>query len=115
MNIFGEINETKQRQNNTVCQQDIVTLNKILKPQLIIVLGSSYSASLALLISETNKKIQAVIAFSPVEYLKKITVAQGITSIRIPVFATSSKKKLHRHGTFLNVSIKSTLTNLYPT
>ncbi|MDJ0646497.1 MAG: alpha/beta hydrolase [Flavobacteriaceae bacterium] len=61
----------------------------------IILVGSSYSASLALWIAgERNKKVKAVAAFSPGEYLKGKDVAKLIKPLRIPVFVTSSKREI---------------------
>ena len=60
----------------------------------IILVGSSYSASLALWIaSERNKKVKAVAAFSPGEYLKGKNLAKLIEPINIPVFITSSNRE----------------------
>jgi dienelactone hydrolase len=57
----------------------------------IVVLGSSYSASLCLMIALKNKNIKAVIAFSPGEYFeKKNLVADTVKELSIPVFAASS-------------------------
>lgn len=60
----------------------------------IILVGSSYSASLALWIGVDSKKIKAIAAFSPGEYLKGINLTKTIKSINIPVFATSSKREI---------------------
>lgn len=63
--------------------------------QPIILIGSSYSASLALLIaSEGNKKVKAVVAFSPGEYLKGVNLAHAIKDIKIPTLILSSKKEI---------------------
>ena len=60
----------------------------------IILVGSSYSASLALWIAgEHNKKIKAVAVFSPGEYLKGKNLAKLIKPIKIPAFVTSSKRE----------------------
>lgn len=60
----------------------------------IILVGSSYSASLSLWIAgERNKKIKAVAAFSPGEYLKGRNLAELIKPIKTPVFVTSSKRE----------------------
>ena len=62
--------------------------------QPIILVGSSYSASLALWIAgERNKKIKAVAAFSPGEYLKGKNLAKLIKPIKIPAFITSSNRE----------------------
>lgn len=61
----------------------------------IILVGSSYSASLALWIAgERNKKVKAVVAFSPGEYLKGKNLAELIKPLKIPVFITSSKREI---------------------
>ena len=61
--------------------------------QQIILVGSSYSATLALLIGNTSDKVKAVAAFSPGEYFKTINVQNSIKNSSKPVFVTSSKKE----------------------
>jgi dienelactone hydrolase len=57
----------------------------------IILMGSSYSASLVLKIAATNPRVLAVIAFSPGEYFSdKKFVAHNIVRLTKPVFTTSS-------------------------
>ena len=60
----------------------------------IILVGSSYSASLALWLGVENKKIKAVAAFSPGEYLKNMKLADIIKQLQIPTFVTSSKREI---------------------
>jgi len=61
----------------------------------IILVGSSYSAALSLLTaSEKSEKIKAVVAFSPDEYLKGINLATAISSLKISLFVTSSRKEI---------------------
>jgi hypothetical protein len=62
--------------------------------QPIIILGSSYSASLALLISTETDKIKAAIVFSPGEYLKNVKLAEEIKSLTKPIFATGARKEI---------------------
>lgn len=59
----------------------------------IILVGSSYSAALALLIGNRNPKVKAVIAFSPGEYLKGYTLSDSIAGFSKPLFVTSSHKE----------------------
>ncbi len=61
--------------------------------QPIILVGSSYSASLALWIASTNKKVKTVAAFSPGEYLRGKNLAELIKPLSIPTFITSSKRE----------------------
>ncbi|MCF6182031.1 alpha/beta hydrolase [Lutibacter sp.] len=59
----------------------------------IILIGSSYSATLVLLIGDNSDKVKAIVAFSPGEYYKTIDVKNSIKDIEKPVFVTSSKKE----------------------
>jgi dienelactone hydrolase len=57
----------------------------------IVVLGSSYSASMALLLAKENPQIRALIVFSPGEYFNKPTFLRDtIARLDIPIFAASS-------------------------
>jgi predicted alpha/beta superfamily hydrolase len=62
----------------------------------IILFGSSYSASLCLLISTETNKIKATIAFSPGEFLKGLKLNEEIRSLDKPTFVTSSKKEIEQ-------------------
>jgi dienelactone hydrolase len=60
----------------------------------IILLGSSYSASLALKIANENSHVFAVMAFSPGEYFaQKGFIATHINGLKKPVFLSSSKEE----------------------
>ena len=61
--------------------------------QLIILVGSSYSATLAMLIGNKSSKVKAIVAFSPGEYYKNIDVKNAIKGLSKPTFVTSSKKE----------------------
>jgi hypothetical protein len=57
----------------------------------IILVGSSYSASLSLLEAKDNKNVTAVIAFSPGEYFETENyIRNHIAGLSKPVFATST-------------------------
>jgi dienelactone hydrolase len=57
----------------------------------VIIFGSSYSASLSLLLAKENKHISAVIAFSPGEYFEKENMIRDtIKGLSKPIFAASS-------------------------
>lgn len=64
--------------------------------QPIILVGSSYSATLALLIGKDSEKVKAIAAFSPGEYYKGISVKDEIKSLQKPTFVTSSKKEAEK-------------------
>ena len=60
----------------------------------VVLVGSSYSASLALKIAASNKKVNAVLAFSPGEYFgDKLNLKKEIAELIVPVFTTSSKEE----------------------
>lgn len=87
----------KQTPNFNDAEQDIIAAvefvySKNQKP--VILMGSSYSASLSLKIAAENNKVGAVIVFSPGEYFDdKTFVGSHIKKLICPVFATSSKEE----------------------
>jgi dienelactone hydrolase len=57
----------------------------------VVIFGSSYSASLSLLLAKENKHINAVIVFSPGEYFEKENMIRDtIRGLSKPIFAASS-------------------------
>ena len=59
----------------------------------VIVWGSSYSASLVLKLGASKENVQAVLAFSPGEYIKGSNISESIVGLTKPTFVTSSKKE----------------------
>jgi dienelactone hydrolase len=60
----------------------------------VVLVGSSYSASLVLKIAAGNDKVKAVLAFSPGEYFgSKLNLKESIKTLSQPVFVTSSKEE----------------------
>ena len=58
----------------------------------VVIFGSSYSASLSLLLANNNPAVSAIIAFSPGEYFgKENLIRDTIKGMSKPVFAASSK------------------------
>ncbi len=113
MKVFGNVNEAKNRAK----EEGLATGYLDAKPDIesavdyayelnnkkgIILLGSSYSASLALLISTKTDKIKSVLAFSPGEYLKGIDLADEIRLVNTPAFVTSSKKEINQVSALIN-------------
>ena len=105
MKVFGVVNETSAlaKQNGLAtgyldAKQDIeAAINyayELNGKKPIIILGSSYSASLALLISAKTDKVKAVVVFSPGEYLKDVKLAEEIKTLAKPIFATGAKKEI---------------------
>ena len=60
----------------------------------IMIVGSSYSASLVLLIGKDNPKVKAIAAFSPGEYIKGAKLTGNLTDFKKPIFLTSSQKEI---------------------
>lgn len=82
----------------------------------IILLGSSYSASLALIEASNNFKVKAVIAFSPGEYFDdKQYVKNQTLRLFIPVLALSTVSEYNDMVDLLNHIPKKHLTLFRPT
>lgn len=126
MKVFGETNETKDRAK----AKGLATGYLNAKPDIeaaidyayelndknkIILFGSSYSASLALLVSTQTDKIKATIAYSPGEYLKGVNLANEIKTIDKPTYVTSPKAEIQQvTDVTKNVNLKL-LTHFIPT
>lgn len=102
--LNGIVNETaanavskKKGQSYLDAEQDIIDAIEFLYDKYkrkIILCGSSYSASLALMIAKKNEHILGVVAFSPGEYFdEKDYVSKRIRGLLKPVFITSSKEE----------------------
>lgn len=102
--VNGVTNETaalakKKNLNPTFedTEQDINAAIDYLQTQYkqkVILLGSSYTASLALKIAVENPRISAVVAYSPGEYFSDKNFIKGsIEKLTKPVFVTSSKEE----------------------
>ncbi len=102
--VNGIVNETaadaKEKKLNPTfedAEADILAAIDYLQTQYkqkIILLGSSYSASLVLKIAATNDRVSAVAVFSPGEYFSdKNFIRNSIESLDKPVFITSSRQE----------------------
>jgi len=81
----------------------------------IILLGSSYSASLALIEATNNFKVKAVIAFSPGEYFDNDHfVKESTSNLFVPVLALSGKNEFFAMEEMLNHLNKKHLTLFRP-
>ena len=96
--VNGVKNETaalakQQRKGQSYldAEQDILDFVYFMSEQPVVLWGSSYSASLALKIAESNDKVGTVIAFSPAEHFKGMNLAEKIRTLDKPVFITSAK------------------------
>jgi pimeloyl-ACP methyl ester carboxylesterase len=81
----------------------------------VILLGSSYSASLSLLVAlEKYDKIKSVIAYSPGEYFKNINVRETISNLKLPIYVTSSKEEVTEISKLIEYVDKKYLTHFKP-
>ncbi|MCF6347368.1 MAG: alpha/beta hydrolase [Flavobacteriaceae bacterium] len=125
MNVLGLVNETKTLAKNQGLSTGYLDAKQDVEAAIeysykknnnnpITIIGSSYSASLALLISTETDKIKAVVAFSPGEYLKKINLAEEIESINKPTFVTSTKKEIDTVTELIRFVDPSCITHFKP-
>lgn len=62
----------------------------------IVLWGSSYSSTLALLLGPKNEKVKAIVSFSPGDYFPEVgSVANNLKNLNKPVWITSSQSE---HG-----------------
>jgi len=87
---------------------------KLNKNKPIILVGSSYSASLVLLIATNNNKVKAVAAFSPGEYLHGINLAESIKNLNKPCFVTSAKSEITQTSKVVRFINKKYITQFKP-
>ena len=102
-------------------EQDIITAidyaaNLYKRP--VILVGSSYSASLALKIGCQNTKVTAIACFSPGEYFENqgnhfIKNSMG-NACKKPLFITSSKTEAPEAATFITASAANYKTQFIP-
>lgn len=82
----------------------------------VVVVGSSYSASLILKLASTNDHIARVVSFSPGDYFNgKIILSDYINKIKIPTFITSSKKESVDITKLLSDANKKVIKQFIPT
>lgn len=65
----------------------------------VVLVGSSYSASLVMKVAINNNDVKGVIGFSPGEYLgKKYSLTDTVKALTKPLFVTSSKEESEKVG-----------------
>ncbi len=125
MKIFGETNETKNRAKEQKLptgyldarpdiEAGIEYAYKLNGNKSIILLGSSYSASLSVLISQESEKVKAIILFSLGEHLKGLELAKKLAANSIPIYATSAKKEIKEVEDVLRFVDKKYVTQFKP-
>jgi alpha-beta hydrolase superfamily lysophospholipase len=126
MRVFGEVNKTKERAKAAGlatgyldAKPDVeagidyaYTLNDN-RP--IMVLGSSYSASLALLLATQTDQVRVVIAYSPGQCLKGIDLASELRDIDKPIYVTSPKAEIQQVADVVKYVDPHLVTRFIPT
>ena len=103
--VNGVVNETAKRaiekglpHEYLDAKEDILTAidftYALNKKQPITIVGSSYSATLVMMLSIRNPKIAKVAAFSPGEYFKGVSILENLAGFDKPVFVTGAKKEI---------------------
>ena len=83
--------------------------------QQVILVGSSYSASLRLKVAKENPNVKAVLSFSPGEYFgSKLALGKTIAGLDKPTFITSSKSEAKGTKPLANVVTKDKITHFVP-
>ena len=81
----------------------------------VILWGSSYSASLSLVISNENVDVEKVIVFSPGEFLQGVNVEAAVTGLNKPAFLSSSKSEAPGVTDFYTVISSTNKVQFIPT
>lgn len=83
----------------------------------IILVGSSYSASLALKLGSSNPKLLAVAAFSPGEYFKNDPqlISKAVATLKKPTFITSSHEEIPQSAQLFDLVAASDKVQFKPT
>lgn len=83
--------------------------------QKVILVGSSYSASLSLKVAKENRNVKAVLSFSPGEYFgDKLALGKTIAGLNKPTFITSSKSEAVGAKPLADVVMKDKITHYIP-
>lgn len=86
---------------------------KYMRP--VILVGSSYSASLGLKVAKENPNVKAVLSFSPGEYFgDKLALGKTIAGLNKPTFITSSKSEVPTAQPLVEVINKDAVTHFIP-
>jgi dienelactone hydrolase len=81
----------------------------------VVIFGSSYSASLCLLLAKTNKNVSAAIVFSPGEYFEsEHFITDQIAGLNKPIFAASSVREYPFMKALFEKTDQSALTLFKP-
>lgn len=80
----------------------------------VIVVGSSYSASLVMMLARRNPMVAKVVAFSPGEYYDHVNVSKSVAELTVPVFVSSTKSEAPGVKTLVSTMDQSLVTQFVP-
>ncbi|MBN9613524.1 MAG: alpha/beta hydrolase [Actinobacteria bacterium] len=126
MRVFGETNETKERARAAGLPTGYLDAKPDIEAAIeqayalngerpIIVFGSSYSASLALLRGAKGERARAMVAYSPGEYLTGIDLADELRKIDRPIYVTSSRAEVEQLEQLVRNVDPTLVTRFVPT
>lgn len=126
MRVFGETNETKERAKAAGIPTGYLDAKPDIEAAIdhayrlngenpIITLGSSYSASLVLLLGAQTDEVQAIVAYSPGEYLKGIDLADALRGIDKPIYVTSPRVEIGQVADVVKDVDPNIVTHFVPT
>lgn len=118
-NETAEVALSRNKATNYIdAEQDMITAIDYVYQQTnapMIILGSSYSASLALKIAAVSDKVAKVIAFSPGEYFgNDLKIAEYVSKINVPTFISSSKKESEAVKQLIALNNSGKITHYIP-
>jgi dienelactone hydrolase len=118
-NETAEVALSRNKPTNYIdAEQDMITAIDYVYQQTntpMIILGSSYSASLALKIAASSDKVAKVIAFSPGEYFgNDLKISEYVSKINVPTFITSSKKESEAVKQLISLNNSGNITHYIP-
>jgi alpha-beta hydrolase superfamily lysophospholipase len=125
MNVLGVINETYSQAKRMGLKTGYLDAKPDIEAAIdyaysqndgrpVILVGSSYSASLALLISVQNPRVKTVIAFSPGDYLKGNNLVESLRDLKKPIYITSAKKEIAETTRLIKHVSKEYVTHYKP-
>jgi alpha-beta hydrolase superfamily lysophospholipase len=125
MNVLGVVNETYSEARRKGLKTGYLDAKPDIEAAIdyaysqngrrpVILVGSSYSASLALLIAVRNPRVKSVIAFSPGDYIKGNKLAESLRDFAKPVYVTSAKKEIAETTRLLKHVSQEYLTQYKP-
>jgi dienelactone hydrolase len=105
MSVLGRVNETYARAKERKLPTGYVAARPDIEAAVqythhrcqgrpIVLVGSSYSASLSLIIASEEPLLRAIAAFSPGEYLRGIVVADAVAGLSVSTFVTAARKEI---------------------